>query len=158
MMFTNHMIVGAAVYVVCQPSIWSNSPVVGLVSTLAFFFGVLLPDIDHPDSKLGRRVRFISVPIALVFGHRKITHSLWMSALWIAGVHYQQPALQAMFIGVLAHFLADTVTGRLPVLYPLKYNIGFDITFRSKLLEFLLAILILISAVGFYLYRQGILK
>ncbi|WP_016586988.1 metal-dependent hydrolase, partial [Yersinia pestis] len=36
----------------------------------------LLPDIDHPKSILGQRLKWVSVPIARVFGHRGFTHSL----------------------------------------------------------------------------------
>src|SRR5690606_22936943 len=36
----------------------------------------LLPDIDHPKSFLGQRLKWISKPIARAFGHRGITHSL----------------------------------------------------------------------------------
>lgn len=44
----------------------------------------LLPDIDHPRSLLGQRLRWISVPIARAFGHRGFTHSL----LAVAGAFY----------------------------------------------------------------------
>ena len=155
MMFNNHMIVGGAVFVLCQPSIWNSTPVVGIISTLAFFFGAMLPDIDHPESTLGRRVRILSVPIAMVFGHRKITHSMWMGALWVAGSYYQQPALQSMFLGVVAHLIADAVTGRVPIFYPARFNIGFNITFGSKLIETSIAIMSLCGAVLYYMYRQG---
>ncbi|CDL39947.1 Membrane-bound metal-dependent hydrolase YdjM, induced during SOS response [Citrobacter freundii] len=36
----------------------------------------LLPDIDHPKSLLGQRLKWISKPIARAFGHRGFTHSL----------------------------------------------------------------------------------
>ena len=36
----------------------------------------LLPDIDHPKSVLGQRLRWIALPIARAFGHRGFTHSL----------------------------------------------------------------------------------
>lgn len=44
----------------------------------------LLPDIDHPRSLLGQRLRWISAPIARAFGHRGFTHSL----LAVAGALY----------------------------------------------------------------------
>ena len=36
----------------------------------------LLPDIDHPKSLLGQRLKWISKPIARACGHRGFTHSL----------------------------------------------------------------------------------
>ncbi|MEJ1267581.1 metal-dependent hydrolase [Pantoea ananatis] len=45
----------------------------------------LLPDIDHPKSLLGQRLRWLSHPIARAFGHRGFTHSLLAVAasLWL---------------------------------------------------------------------------
>ena len=37
----------------------------------------LLPDIDHPKSFLGQRLKWISKPVARAFGHRGFTHSLF---------------------------------------------------------------------------------
>ncbi|SUG55388.1 membrane protein [Salmonella enterica subsp. diarizonae] len=39
----------------------------------------LLPDIDHPKSFLGQRLKWVSKPIARAFGHRGFTHSCWRS-------------------------------------------------------------------------------
>ncbi len=36
----------------------------------------LLPDIDHPKSFLGQRLKRLSIPIAKVFGHRGIARRL----------------------------------------------------------------------------------
>ena len=38
--------------------------------------GPLSPDIDHPKSWVGRRMKLISIPISKLFGHRGITHSI----------------------------------------------------------------------------------
>jgi inner membrane protein len=38
--------------------------------------GALLPDIDHPQSWVGRRARLISQPLAALIGHRGFTHSI----------------------------------------------------------------------------------
>ena len=43
-----------------------------VLSTLA----ILLPDICHTQSKIGRRFRVLSFVIRLLFGHRTFTHSL----------------------------------------------------------------------------------
>jgi len=44
----------------------------------------MMPDIDHPQSAFGKRVLPLSIPIATVFGHRGITHSL----LAVAGMSW----------------------------------------------------------------------
>lgn len=44
-------------------------------------FGSLLPDIDHPNSKMGRRVKPLSKLINKAVGHRGATHTLLAMAL-----------------------------------------------------------------------------
>ncbi|MBT9252174.1 MAG: metal-dependent hydrolase [Brockia lithotrophica] len=68
MMGTTHALVGfAAGFFLTQ------DPIVGAA---AAGFAALLPDIDHPDSILGSRVRVASHIFQKVFGHRSFTHSL----------------------------------------------------------------------------------
>lgn len=43
--------------------------------------GSLLPDIDTPYSCIGKKVKLISYPIYKIFGHRTITHSLFVWSL-----------------------------------------------------------------------------
>lgn len=38
--------------------------------------GSLIPDIDEPNSLLGRKLKFLSYPINIFFGHRTITHNI----------------------------------------------------------------------------------
>jgi inner membrane protein len=83
--------------------------------------GALLPDIDHPGSWIGRRVPFVSWPLALAFGHRGVTHSLLavlacLAALPLAGV---APAALPVALGYLSHLLADYCTpAGVPFLWP----------------------------------------
>lgn len=41
----------------------------------------LLPDIDHPGSLLGRKVRPLAVLFENLAGHRSVTHTVWFSLL-----------------------------------------------------------------------------
>jgi inner membrane protein len=75
-------------------------------------FGSLLPDIDHPDSTFGRRIRPVSTILSL-FTHRGITHSLWA----VAGMIYllsifdlSQLWIHALIIGYLSHLVGDAIT------------------------------------------------
>lgn len=120
--------------------------------------GALLPDIDHPKSWLGRRIPFIALPIAAVFGHRGITHSLlavvgvaW--ALRHALAHWELGAgwgLAAVGVGVgyLSHLLGDFAThGGVPVLWPLKRRFSLPLTFKTGgAFEYLLAIALVLGA------------
>jgi len=71
-------------------------------------FASALPDIDHPDSKMGKNFK----PIAFLFEHRGFFHSLWaliavflVFSLWLGRVY-----VYAALIGYLSHLLADMLT------------------------------------------------
>lgn len=109
---------------------------------LGALLGALLPDIDHPKSWLGRRLLFISLPLATVFGHRGITHSLvavagvcWAQyqALlhWSLGEHWRMAAV-GVGVGYLSHLLGDFAThGGVPWLWPYKQRFSLPLTFRT---------------------------
>lgn len=92
--------------------------------------GSLLPDIDHPQSYLGRRLTPLSVPIFKLFGHRGITHSfLSLSILGIILTEsgYVNTYLSGgILLGYLSHLIADmfTPTG-IPLFYPMKKKFSF---------------------------------
>ena len=98
----------------------------------------LLPDIDHPKSFLGQRLKWISKPIARAFGHRGFTHSLLAVFALLATFYLKVPeswfipadALQGMVLGYLSHILADMLNPpprrcspalAMPLAFPLTY-------------------------------------
>ena len=105
--------------------------------TMAAAIGGLLPDLDHPESVLGRRVPFISAPLARTFGHRGMTHSLFaVSILLVAlvvittmyawvGVSWLVPPL---IVGYLSHILGDSMTpSGVPLFWPRKRTYSFNL-------------------------------
>lgn len=92
-------------------------------NSLAAAVGGLLPDIDHPESVVGRRVRLISVPLAAIFGHRGFTHSLLaVLLLGYAVISANTPASVywlPLCVGYLSHILGDALSASgVPLLYP----------------------------------------
>ena len=96
--------------------------------------GSILPDIDHPQSTIGRVFFFISNPLNERFGHRNITHSLvlWIPVL-IVGHHFYQP-LFWLGVGACSHLILDSwnlsgvtlfkpLTDRIFVMAGLKYRV-----------------------------------
>lgn len=95
------------------------------------YLGGLLPDIDHPGSKLGRALYPIAWVINKIFGHRGATHSLLAffltSVLFlipsfvmggVVGFLYTQFAI-GISVGFLSHLLLDMSTkSGVPLLYP----------------------------------------
>jgi inner membrane protein len=74
-------------------------------------FSSLLPDLDHPQSKLGRKLCFSRI-FNILFGHRGFFHAIWIPiAVWLIlslgfGVAYGS----AVFIGYFAHLFSDGLT------------------------------------------------
>lgn len=77
----------------------SNMWIVAIVTGILYLLGNLLPDIDSPNSLLGR---YFYLPV----GHRRFTHSIWFLMLIAIGSVYV-PMLWSMFLGALVHILVD---------------------------------------------------
>lgn len=137
--------------------------------TIFFFLlvliGSILPDLDHPKTKLGRKIPFLSYPIYWLFGHRTFTHSLifviisWMIAK-IVVVVFQFDDLYAYAIasGILSHIIGDMITKKgVPLFYPLKKNIRFFITFKTGgVIEKIIAVVLVVC--NLYLFIVWIEK
>src|SRR5512145_1946750 len=73
MMAGSHVVVGAALWAMAAKLGGGNPADPQALAAAAL--GSLLPDIDHPQSWAGRKLRPLSVPLSLLVGHRGITHS-----------------------------------------------------------------------------------
>ena len=71
-------------------------------------FAALLPDIDSPNSKLGSKIKVIS----LFFKHRGILHSLLILPLIYLVLFYFDYSRFALplLIGYLSHLIGDSIT------------------------------------------------
>tara|TARA_Y100000034_G_scaffold135826_1_gene209337 strand:- start:428 stop:871 length:444 start_codon:yes stop_codon:yes gene_type:complete len=82
----------------------------------------MLPDIDHPQSKLGRKFWMISKPFNFLFGHRKLFHSLLIPVVlsfvvWWFFNDWWKP----IFLGYFSHILIDGFTlDGINFIYPIK--------------------------------------
>lgn len=103
--------------------------------TMAAAIGGLLPDLDHPESALGRRIKFISLPLSAVFGHRGMTHSL-LAAIGLLAILVAVTTMPAyaslgglvapLCIGYLSHLLGDSLTpSGVPLFWPRKRTYSF---------------------------------
>ena len=82
----------------------------------------LLPDVDTPGSIIGRRVRFVSVLLEALAGHRTVCHTVWFCLLvaagfaalgsWAAGLVPGASALWGFpaLAGGLSHLALDAAT------------------------------------------------
>jgi len=88
----------------------------------AGLFGALLPDLDHSQSLLGRRLRIVSTPLGWFTTHRGVTHTIVAALLVLLIGWYFLPHMIAigLALGYASHLAGDmlTYTG-LKVLWPL---------------------------------------
>jgi len=94
--------------------------------------GVLLPDIDHPNSKINNTVKVTKV-VPMFFKHRGFFHSIFpaLAILILFNIFSTMDYGIALFIGYFAHLFSDglTVSG-VNFLHPFaKFHMkGFIIT------------------------------
>lgn len=82
--------------------------------------GTALPDIDHPQSTLGSRVKWLSWPIRFIFGHRTITHSV-LAIIAVVWASIEYPPFMPVAFGFVFHLVGDyfTVSG-LKLFWPIN--------------------------------------
>ncbi len=122
MMAGSHVALGAAAWVAAAPLLGASSlsPVaLGLAVT-----GSLLPDLDHPKSWMGKRLRPVSHLLSAVFGHRGVTHSLLAVVACTALLLRQglpREVVAPLAVGYLSHLAADLLTpGGLRLAWPFR--------------------------------------
>lgn len=137
MMVGSHILTGAVLYAATYGLVGTNGlpdPYIALAAA-----GAVLPDIDHPQSWLGRRIPFISWPLSSVFGHRTITHGVLGAIIVgvIALYAWGGKAGAAIYIGYVSHLAADFLTaGGVPLYYPLsKAKYGYPLFQVGSLAE-----------------------
>lgn len=105
------MAVGAAVWVWAAP--YLGLPALDPLPLALAGIGSLLPDIDHPQSWVGLRLRIISRPLAAAVRHRRMTHSLLaviVCGLLLRWGGFSRTAVDAVVVGYLSHLAADLLT------------------------------------------------
>jgi inner membrane protein len=111
MMAGSHVVVGIAAWTWAAPHL--GLPVLDSTALAMAVTGSLLPDIDHPQSWLGRRLPIVSAPLARLLGHRGVTHSLLAVALCVGVLRWEgmrRGLLDPLAVGYLSHLAADLVT------------------------------------------------
>jgi inner membrane protein len=111
MMAGSHVVVGLAAWTWAAPHL--GFPVLAPIALGSAAVGALLPDIDHPSSWLGRRLRVISRPLAALMGHRGGTHSLIAVLACLVFMRWEglrRAMIDPLVVGYLSHLAADLLT------------------------------------------------
>lgn len=133
MMLKGHLVVASSGFVIyvdtMQNGQWPPFSLL-IVPFILTLFGAILPDIDHTESTIGKRLRFISVPLSMCLGHRGITHSLLACLLcYIALEKFDFPQLTWIALGYCLHLVGDYLTpSGIPLLYPYRKRYRFIVT------------------------------
>lgn len=137
MMGTTHALLGAA----CGWSI-SGEPLGAAVGALAG----LLPDLDHPQSLLGRRLWPVAWTLNKAFGHRSALHSLAALLLVALAARALLPDWwQIVAVGYASHLLADALTvAGVPLLWPLKFRFRFLGIRTGGIIEHMLMLVLIV--------------
>lgn len=129
MMWYTHLVGGGVAAMLVQRHFLghyevSSWQVMGLVG--ASGLGALVADVDHPKSKVGRRLSWVSQIVNDTVGHRTLTHSLLSVMLMALLPIWARQGYSVLFygalgllIGHLSHLILDfmTVAG-ISVFYP----------------------------------------
>ena len=174
MLGKNHVVFGCTGWLVASRLMPEYIPdaqtTVGALSFAFVAAGALLPDIDSPNSIMGRRLSCISKPLASLQGDmsngqafrhsRGITHAVW---IWLIGYFLLMKANfsdisvtvmgLAVLFGAFSHLLGDTFTvSGVRLFWPVKFRVRTPFYFKTGTMpEYLMTYALLVVGVLYYL-------
>jgi inner membrane protein len=141
------------------PSVLGRSPEILGMAVL----GSLAPDLDEPQSLLGKKLAVIAYPLKLLLGHRGFTHSLAalvlatavLAGLFSAGYGPRPAYGLAFLLGYAGHLGADWMTSAgAPLLWPNPTRHASPLPMRTGgVMEH--AVMTLVVAAGVWLASRG---
>ena len=143
MMFRTHIAVGFLIGLFLLQIL---NPVNQILFIFLMLLGAALPDIEHPESKIGSKIKVVG----FLFEHRGFFHSLFaVLLLYLLLLHYIDSASVGVYIfaitaGYLSHVVTDSITkeGIMPFHPISKFRVsGFIKTGRITEYVFLVIIL-----------------
>ncbi len=155
MMVKSHVVLGLAAWAAAAPLLHRAALDPTLLALAVA--GALLPDVDHPQSWVGRRTRPLSTLIGAMFGHRGLTHSALAvlgGAVLLVQIGTRHGAVAALAVGYLSHLAADMLTPRgLRLAWPLRRSWGLKLCRSGSLME-PVVVLALVLGVGWWRFGR----
>lgn len=166
MMWNTHVVAGMTAGIIATNMIEASDFKVIFSSVVLAGISSLIPDIDTPQSKYGRKLPVVSSILRIIFGHRKgFFHSLLGAAVvsWLIS-HLAQSliginVILPVFAGYLSHLLLDSLTpGGCYWLWPIRKKVGVSLVKTGGAAElFVVFPLFIFSFLGFsWLTLQGL--
>jgi inner membrane protein len=135
---------------------------VALISAGVAGLAALLPDIDSPDSRIGRAVPVLPRVLKTAVGHRGVLHSLvgavFMTLLFFLLFQHENVAYLTVpfLIGYLSHIAADAFNPpKVPLLWPLGWRFGIGLVNPCGILERAIVVPGLFLLFVFLAYQPG---
>ena len=125
MMFKTHVVIALLVGIILIEVL---NPVYPLLFLGILCFAAIIPDVDCPQSKVGKKVGFFSKVLSFTLGHRGIMHSLYLPiAFFILAMLIGIPLIGYAFLfGYLIHLITDGLTkDGVHLVYPFFHIRGF---------------------------------
>ena len=151
MLWQTHVVIGAAAGIMAGPIAGKETIVAASISGLA----ALLPDIDTPCSKLGRRRPVTSGVVSLFFGHRGALHSVvgCIAVLAVFSTILPKYMLRYIGLGYMSHIFADMLNpAGVPFLWPIKKRLRVPIIRTGGVLEKYVLMPVLLLFLGEHLF------
>ncbi|WLR53046.1 metal-dependent hydrolase [Bacillus tianshenii] len=134
MQYHTHLAFGAA----AGAAVMTYIPQVSIEQTFLYsgglLVGALLPDIDHPNSKISRAVPVLGKAISSTTGHRTFFHSALFIGLLFLLYQTSIPAdfITGLITGVVSHVVGDMFTVKgVHFFYPIKKTIRSPLAFHT---------------------------
>ena len=140
--------------------------------------GSLFPDIDEPNSTVGKKVKPVSWSIKKIFGHRGIIHTPIFCALivgllyflhtkfapcWIAKINYEEfPWMLYINIGIgigyISHLFLDLLTPQgIMLLFPISTSYITIMGWKNKNRDIICTSIMTVATVIFLLLKYNVL-
>ncbi|OEH92989.1 metal-dependent hydrolase [Bacillus solimangrovi] len=134
MQYHTHLAFGAAAGAVVLHYIPQISVEHHLLYSFGILVGSLLPDIDHPNSKISNAIPVLGKAVSKTVGHRTFFHSLIFIVMlfFLYRTNISNDFVTGLILGVTSHIIGDMFTVRgVYLFYPIKKSVRSPLTFRT---------------------------
>lgn len=144
-------------------AVYTAPPLTAAAIVVEATIGSLLPDIDHKDSFISKKLRPVGWAARIFFGHRSFFHSVFVYAAVFAALWFwRQPlavSLLPLFAGIASHLFLDALNpAGIPLLFKRRVHLAriYTGSGAENFLRFLLCVAE-IGLSGYYVVMRNLL-